>query len=490
MTIDLAQQLRAAQARHVSDPLNIAILQEICALLTALKREEEMLPWADRALAIDPRDAATMTRRAVALYLLGRYAEAADAWTRDHGQQGRPALQRLRLGMTWMMAGDLVRATPLLEEAWQMAASGDLELVASVGFALGEALLKNADPRGFAYWLMRNDVPSGSPSYRPLDIPPWSGESDLRGKRILVTHALGFGDNFLLASRIADWLDAGASVMFTCSPQSHTLIQASLPRCEVISAPSPARLHAPLPDELRTHADRFAPHLHATLLHLPLLKARQAATSGPWFAPYLKPSPHKRRVATAWGRQLRAQCPGKRLAGLFWDCAQRHWPESGAVVRCWAQRRSLPLDAVNQIVQQPRVADCVHFVNLHHPAVAALAGTPVDNVSSYLPGIRDFDDTAACITQLDAVVAVDSSVANLAVMLGVPTCVPTHSSGDWRWGLRDMKSPWIENVTTLRQVHEGDWSTVVPRIQAWLLRDLPAILSVSPVRQGREWPSV
>ncbi|CAB3765352.1 hypothetical protein GQ57_14985 [Burkholderia sp. MSh2] len=475
--VDLEEQLHVAQTQYAGDPRNPAILHRICELLTALRREEAMLPWADRALALDPHDTAFLTRRADALYLLGRYVEAADTWRRDPSRHSRPELFRLRLGMSLMMAGDLSQAIALLGEAWRMAASGQGGMAASIGFAMGEAMLKAGDPRGFAYWRMRDDVPRLSCNYRPAGIPVWDGEADVRGKRVLVTHEHGFGDNFLLAACVTDWLAAGAHVMLTCHPQSHALMQASLPQCEVVSAPNPTRFHAPLPGGLQARADRFAPDLHATLLHLPMLKARQSSTPQRWFEPYLQVPPDKQRIAAEWAARLRERHPEKRLIGLFWDCVQRHWPEQGATIRCWAARRSLPLDAIDALVGPPATAERVHFVNLHHPAAEALAGTPAGNVSRYLPGIRDFGDTAACIAQLDAVIAVDSGVANLAAMMGVPTCVPTHLSGDWRWGVEGAASPWIGNATALRQTREGDWRDVMQGIDAWLMLDVPAPVS-------------
>jgi ADP-heptose:LPS heptosyltransferase len=110
----------------------------------------------------------------------------------------------------------------------------------------------------------------------------------------------------------------------------------------------------------------------------------------------------------------------------------------------------------------------IHFVSLQHPAVEAVAGTPAANVSRYYPGIKDFAETAACIEQLDAVVAVDSVVSNLSAMMGKHTVVLTHTSGDWRWGTRGASTPWLHNVTVLRQKLAGDWSTVAEEAIAWL----------------------
>lgn len=472
MTVDLRQRLLAAQARYTNDVPNIEILREICEVLITLKREDELLLWADRALVLNPDSPIFGEMRAFSLDLLGRHAEAADAWARDSSLSGnKPVIHRLRLGYSLMMSGDLARAIPILDEAREMATSSSTQIFAATEHLLGEAMLKTGDPRGFAYWLTRNKDPASAGSYCPVGIQPWAGENDLRGRRVLITHQLGFGDNFLLAACVADWIRAGARMMISCDPEIQALMQASLPECEVVSAPRPLGLNEVLPDDMLIHVDAFAPDLHATLLHLPLLNAGRE-TSGYRFSPYIQAPRAKQIVASEWARQLRAQYPQKKLVGVFWDCEQRHWPEAGSAARCWATRRSLPLDAVNWLVTNHAVADCVHFVNLHHPHVEAAAGTPISNVSRYLPGFWHFDDTAACIEQLDAVVAVDSGVSNLASMMGVPTCVPVNTSGDWRWGSCGTTSPWISDVTVLRQTQEGDWSSVIRSIASWLMQEL------------------
>ncbi|MBU9384478.1 hypothetical protein [Burkholderia gladioli] len=86
----------------------------------------------------------------------------------------------------------------------------------------------------------------------------------------------------------------------------------------------------------------------------------------------------------------------------------------------------------------------------------------------YAPDIEDFADTAACIQELDAVIAVDSAVANLAALLGARTCVPLNQAGDWRWGSRGRDTPWLPGVTVLRQRETGHWAPVFEEIVNWL----------------------
>ncbi|MFP4899702.1 hypothetical protein ACLFKT_11095, partial [Paraburkholderia sp. BR14261] len=278
MTVELNQQLRDLEAQHANTPHDIAVMHAICETLLALNRENELLPWADRALALDPRNARFIELRAFVLNLLGRHADAAETWTRDRLGSGEPALNPLRRGYSLMMAGDLVRAIPLLHQARQAAAADNAPLAAQAEHLMGEAMLKSGNARGFCHWLMRNGDPSSAGNYSASGIPGWSGQTDLRGRRVLITHQLGFGDNFLLAACVTDWLEAGASVMITCDPQIHALMEASLPECEVVSAPRPLRAQDVLPDEVLACVDSFAPQFHATLLHLPLLKAGQMLT--------------------------------------------------------------------------------------------------------------------------------------------------------------------------------------------------------------------
>ncbi|WP_345814535.1 hypothetical protein AAGS40_20170 [Paraburkholderia sp. PREW-6R] len=465
--MDLDQQLHAAYARHENDPLNFATLRKICDTLIALGREDELIAWADRALALGAQRGDFHAMRAFALDLHGRHAEAVETRLHDPSMFSEPVLARVRLGYSLMMAGQLARAIPLLEAARQPGPHNTPGLRATASYLLGETMLKAGDPRGFALWLQRNDSGDAG-SYRPAGIPEWAGELDLRGQRVLVVHQLGFGDNFLLAACVADWQAAGATVMLSCDLQIHALMEASLSHCEVISVPRPLQTHGPLPDAVQEHVDAFAPHFYATLLHLPLLGVARAPASAYRFRPYLRVPHAKQGVAAQWAGQLRARHPGRRLVGLFWDCHQRHHPGLGATMRCWAARRSLPLDALNRLVTHPALQDRIHFVTLHHPLTEAEAGTPAGSVDRYQPGIHLFDDTAACIGELDAVLAVDSAVANLAVMMGKPTCVPVNTSGDWRWGSRGVASPWIDGATVLRQTQEGNWDDVVCDAVAWL----------------------
>ena len=465
MRHQLEQKLADAMAAHVHAPGDPAPLREICDALIALYLDDELLPWVEKALALSPGDLQLVFRRARTLNLVGRHFEAVATWRHYAALDWLPAFYQLHLGQSLVLTGDFEGGIPLLRRAQRSGFAPGDRSACMAEHLLGEALLRTGNPEGFVSWLARNDYDTGS--YRPDEVAGWTGQRNLDGKRIFVTHQMGFGDQILLCACVRDWIAAGASVMLTCDPQIHSLMETSLPGCVVVSAARPLDIRVPLPAALQTAMEVFAPDYHLTLLHLPALRAGSASGSDPYFTPYLRVPPSRQYAATRWAEKLRTRHPGKALVGVYWYCANQLFHDLGSKARVWAKLRSLPLDAVNALTTDPLMAAGVHFVNLHHPAASSLTGEPA-NVSRYLPGIEDFADTAACIEQLDAVIAVDSGVANLAAMMGKPVGVLVPVSSDWRWGSAGLSTPWMQSVTVLRQSVPGDWGSVIARSVNWL----------------------
>ena len=81
------------------------------------------------------------------------------------------------------------------------------------------------------------------------------------------------------------------------------------------------------------------------------------------------------------------------------------------------------------------------------------------------PSLHDFADTAAVMTHLDLVIAVDTSVVHLAGALGRPvwTLLPHHP--DWRWMLGRADSPWYPTMRLFRQPAPKDWPSVFAEVR-------------------------
>jgi ADP-heptose:LPS heptosyltransferase len=124
------------------------------------------------------------------------------------------------------------------------------------------------------------------------------------------------------------------------------------------------------------------------------------------------------------------------------------------------RRRSIPTDAL-----APFGKIDVEWFSLQKPT--ASPGFAVHDLTAQL---TDFTETAALISQLDLVIAADTSVAHLAGALGKPTWLLLPVVSDWRWLLDREDSPWYPTMRLLRQKTNGDWNEVVTRIAEELKR--------------------
>jgi hypothetical protein len=83
---------------------------------------------------------------------------------------------------------------------------------------------------------------------------------------------------------------------------------------------------------------------------------------------------------------------------------------------------------------------------------------------------HDFGDTAAVIDALDAVVAIDCSVAHLAAALGKPVWVLAPSSIDWRWQIGADTQPWWPSARLFRSPEPMRWEEPIKSVASELGR--------------------
>ena len=137
--------------------------------------------------------------------------------------------------------------------------------------------------------------------------------------------------------------------------------------------------------------------------------------------------------------------------------------------------RSMRLETLVPLLDLPGVA----FVSLQHEVREEDAATLRDraDVLQLGPAFKDFADTAAAIAGLDAVIAVDTSVAHLAGALGKPLFLLLPFAADFRWLRERSDSPWYPTAKLFRQPQFGDWDSAV--------NVLRSELSQFGARQGR-----
>ena len=106
------------------------------------------------------------------------------------------------------------------------------------------------------------------------------------------------------------------------------------------------------------------------------------------------------------------------------------------------------------------------FVNLQMDA------TDVDDkkVIDLTSHIRDFEDTAALMANLDLIISIDTSIAHLAAATGRPTWILLSHVADWRWSPGRKYSLWYPEAELFRQPDFGDWDSVIREVTNRLSR--------------------
>ena len=153
------------------------------------------------------------------------------------------------------------------------------------------------------------------------------------------------------------------------------------------------------------------------------------------------------------------------------------------------QRRSIPLAQL-----LAALPDRCEYVSLQKDLseldLQTLQSHP--QVSDFSRELYDFRESAALCECLDLVISVDTSMAHVNAALGRNTWIllPRHS--DWRWLLNRSDSPWYSTATLFKQETSGDWSGVLQRLRAELIREadkcgpanLPAACPARPLPPG------
>jgi hypothetical protein len=143
--------------------------------------------------------------------------------------------------------------------------------------------------------------------------------------------------------------------------------------------------------------------------------------------------------------------------GLVWSGSPTHRRDA---------KRSIPLASLAPVLALPGVVFYPLTPGLSADVAAMTAqGYRVrDLTGRYEAG---FDDVAALVAALDAVVTVDSAPLHLGGSLGRPVLAMLDHVSHWCWGNAETQ-PWYDSVQLYRQPEPGAWATVVERVAARL----------------------
>ena len=413
------------------------------AVYQATRCHAKAIAAAEAAIALQPDFAVAHCNLGAAYQSAGRYAEAINAAQAAIAVQPNFALAHCNLGALYHLTGRHAEAIEALEAAIALQPG-----LALAHFNLALPLLIRGDlARGWNEYVWLWSIPEQRSKYAYLDrLPLWNGQAFV-GRQLLITADEGFGDAIQLARYLPAAKARGGRVILE------------------VRAPL-ATLFATVPgvDEVHLTVDG-AQVTHDADLQIPLSGLPRACSDNsgsiPTSIPYLQALPE--RVARWRPRLQRSE---RLRVGIVWAGNPDHANDL---------RRSVRLEDFASLGGIPGIA----WFGLQKGRDEERRSCGSLTLEPLGPQIGDFADTAAIVSELDLVIAVDTSVVHLAGALGKPVWTLLPFAADWRWLLARDDSPWYPTMRLFRQPAAGDWASVFADIARALRAFEPATLMLS-----------
>jgi hypothetical protein len=397
-----------------------------------------------------PESATTLNLRGMALAETGKFREAGRCFDSATRLDPDSAAVWANLAMMFKIEGRFDEAVAAYDRAIERD-SDDIQIRVNRAMALLHAGQWEDGWRDYEWRFQRPGFPRLSDA--PL-LPTIGAETRFENRKVLCWHEDGFGDSIQFARYLPMLARLGARV--------------------TVSVPAPlVRLFGTIPGITVVRTGEQPPGAHD--YQCPLSSLARVFNTTPRdipASPYLTPDP---ALVTAWSARLPKD--GLR-AGLVWSGQARPWLHGFSSVD---RRRSLSLSAFASLTTVREAC----FVSLQTGTPAAQTQEPPPDMLLIDPmeGVRDFEDTAAIIANLDVVISVDTSVAHLAGAMGKPVFLLDRYDNCWRWLHGRNDSPWYPSMTIFRQSKPGDWAPVMQRV-ATALGSLALFRGCPPATEG------
>jgi Flp pilus assembly protein TadD len=395
--------------------------------LCSMGRMDEAIVVLRKAIAARPDDAAALLNLAAALKETRQWDEAVECCHKAIALQPNLAEAYNTLGSIMQEEGHFEEAAAAYRHTLELAPSH-----ATAHWNLGLSLLTLGEiEEGFRHYEWRWKAEAVGVRH-PSSQPVWDGTA-LSGKRILLHAEQGFGDVIQFCRYVKFVAEMGGKIILYIQPQLLRLL-GQLPGVEQFAANDTA----PPPHDVQ-----------ASLLSLPLLSKTTAATV-PAEIPYLTADTE---LSAEWAAKFAGNT--NRKIGLAWAGSPTHRND---------RNRSIPPELLAPLAALPGVS----LISLQkRPGNVSVATPPPPfPILDWTADLTDFADTAALISRLDLVIAVDTAVAHLAGAMGKPVWMLLPMLPDWRWMLDRTESSWYPTMSLFRQTRAGDWPAVIEQVAA------------------------
>jgi tetratricopeptide (TPR) repeat protein len=376
-------------------PDNPWALEGIGAACHRLHRFVDAARYFDRALLLVPNNSSSLLNRGNALRELRRYDEALRDFVRAVEVDPQYPDAHFNRGVILLKLGRWLEAWPEYEWRWQYSQAPD-------------------------------------PRSQPQGLARWDGKSEVKGKKILLSHEQGLGDTLQFVRYAKMVADRGAEVWLWLPKALATVLQ---------TVPG---VSGTLDRDSRPPIDGFA--LYSPIMGLPGIE--QTTPENIPFAdkPYLSADT---ALTAQWKSRLGPRS-GQCRVGLMWrGQANPNLPD-----------RSISLELLDPVLSLP-----CDFVSLQKDLeLTDLEAVTSRKIAHYGTEQSDFADAAALIENCDLVITIDTSIAHLAGGMGKETWVILPYSADWRWFDDRSECLWYPNARLFRQPSYGDWDSPIAQV--------------------------
>lgn len=416
LALDQAEEaLKSYQLFDATHPNDPSTLHNISVCLMQLGRLEETVALRQKALDLRPKNLDRRYNLAVALNLVSRFEDALALMekTLSTFPENVPAL---------IAAGDSMQALGRLEdarEAFELAVSLQPDH-AEAHFNLGLVLLTQGDlARGWEEYNWRKKTGAYKKFKPPLSAPLWEGE-DIDGKSLLLFPEQGMGDsiNFIRYATLAR--DLGATVYCLCPIVLIKLFK-TVDGIEEVIPPG---------------GELLVPDYQVAIMELPRI-FKTTYTNVPLQDGYFK-------MIKKYNERSE-----EISVGIAWQ---------GNPTLKNDANRSLPLSRFESLLNIKGAQFYSLQVGPGEEQISTLGWQ--ERIPNLGLNFTDYADTASAISELDLVIAVDTSVAHLAGALGKRVWLLLPANADWRWGREGTITPWYASMRLFRQSTFGNWDDV------------------------------
>lgn len=271
----------------------------------------------------------------------------------------------------------------------------------------------------------------------------WTGAP---GQTVVFYGEQGLGDEIMYASCIPDAQKVCASVVLECDKRLEGLFRRSFPgvavhgtrRSDAVAWLAGVQVDASLPVGQLPQFFRPSPK----------------ACPG---TPYLVADPERR---LQW-RALFDSLGKKPKIGVCWSGGSKHNKP---------RERAIGLDAMRPLFESVD-AEWISLQYKDPTEEIKASGLPIRHYRRACE-TDDYDDTAAMVAELDAVIGVHTTAHHLAGALGVPGLILVPSRTIWIYCLPDGSMPWYGSSMLFKQREGESWKATIARLTTdpWMKR--------------------